>query len=300
MTDEENTPELNSTTTDVTSDPPSDLTPDTKCETPPEAKKGPPVAPKPAWFRQSLKKLRNDQDHKTAKPAEQRSSVSRNFGIKSASSGGNLSIKQKIHSFETFSTPESAEKGENRRPVAPSASLPVVEKESRNHTSLPAEYGKSKNEMPKEIQASQSVSAGETDITPAASSQTTATFSEAEPSTKSQGDPLPSETTSTDPQSDMNDSQSASVHNDINISASKQEPEQESSSTESGLTSVTSNQAEGESPSEGTEDGTEGDGSQSQEKLLSPTPTATAAAPTGGLEGETLGKILAFSNQVFY
>ncbi|XP_062273658.1 pro-interleukin-16 [Scomber scombrus] len=310
MADEENTPELNSTATDVISDPPSDLTHDTQCETPPEAKKGPPVAPKPAWFRQSLKKLRNDQDHKkTAKPAEQRSSVGRNFGIKSASSGGNLSIKQKIHSFETFSTPESTEKGDNRRPVAPSTSLPVVEKESRNHTSLPAEYGKSKNEMPKEIQASQSASAGETDSTPAvtcsspqASSQTTATFSEAEPSTKSQGDPPPSDTTSPDPQSEMNDSHSAPVHNDINISPSKQEPEQESSSTESkvlpcaGLTSVTSNQAEGESPSEATEDGTEGDGSQSQEKLLSPTPTAPSS--TGGLEGETLEKILAFSNQV--
>ncbi|XP_067453826.1 pro-interleukin-16 isoform X2 [Thunnus thynnus] len=317
MSDEENTPELNGTQ-QVTSDPPSDLAPETKCETSPESKKGPPVAPKPAWFRQSLRKIRNEQaQKKIAKPAEQRPTAgfNRSFGVKSASSAANLSIKQKIHSFETFSTPESPEKGDNRRPVAPSTSLPLMEKESGSQNSPLGEYGKSKNEIPKEIQVSQSASAGETDSTPSAvtcstpeaCSQTTATFSEAEPSTQSPTDPPPSDTTSTDPESGINDSHSAPVHNNMDVSPSEQEPDPQrenvSRSTESevlpcaGLTSVTSNQPEGESPPVGTE----GDGSQSQGKLFSQTPSAPASTDINslrGLEGESLGKILAFSNQV--
>ncbi|KAM7423491.1 hypothetical protein PAMA_000036 [Pampus argenteus] len=315
MNDEEDTPTLNCTTTDVGSDPPNNLDPEIKCETTPESKKGPPVAPKPTWFRQSLKKIRNEQDQKKiTKPTEQRPTVgfNRSFGVKSAVSATNLSIKQKIHSFETFSTPESQEKVDNRRSVAPSTSLPLTENKSGSPTVPLGELGKSKNEVPKEIQANQSASAGETDTPstvtcsiPEACSQTTASFSEAEPSTQYPTEPLPSDTTSTDPQSGINDSHSD--HDDMNVLPSKQEPELQrkdvSRSTEfkvlpcADLTSVTSNQTDGESPPQGTE----GDGSQIQGKLFRPTPSAAASTEgnsLGGLEGESLGKILAFSKQV--
>ncbi|KAM7406650.1 hypothetical protein PAMP_001017 [Pampus punctatissimus] len=317
MNDEENTPNPNCTTTDVSSDPPNNLAPEIKCETTPESKKGPPVAPKPTWFRQSLRKIRNEQDqNKIAKSTEQRPTVgyNRSFGVKSALSATNLSIKQKIHSFETFSTPESQEKVDNRRSVAPSTSLPLMENKSCSHTVPLGELGKNKNEVPKEIQVSQSASAGETDTpstvtcsTPEACSQTTASFSEAEPSTQYPTEPLPSDTTSTDPQSGMNYSYLALVHEDMHVLPSKQEPELQrkdvSRSTESkvlpcaGLTSVTSNQADGESPPQGTE----GDRSQIQGKLFILTPSAAASIDSnslGGLEGESLGKILAFSKQV--
>nr|XP_025035354.1 pro-interleukin-16 isoform X2 [Pelodiscus sinensis] len=88
-------------------------------------KKGPPVAPKPAWFRQSLKGLkkgnslistRADQsstDPPSPSGKEWGSSLSR------ASPRGS-SIKQRINSFETFSAPQSPEKGNRKTSPKPS------------------------------------------------------------------------------------------------------------------------------------------------------------------------------------
>lgn len=75
------------------------------------------MAPKPAWFRQSLRKIRDEQDQKKG--------FSRSFGARSGSPAANLSIKQKIHSFETFSNSEAPENGGHRRPGA--TSLTVME-----------------------------------------------------------------------------------------------------------------------------------------------------------------------------
>ncbi|XP_074480620.1 pro-interleukin-16 isoform X1 [Sebastes fasciatus] len=310
MSDEENVSELNGTATDVTSDPPSDLTPENTSESPLEAKTAPPVAPKPVWFRKSLRKIRDEQDQKKpAKPAEQRPAVgfNRNFGIRSASSGANLSIRQKIHSFETFSSAEGPEKGGNMKPVAPSTSLPL-EKESRSQPASHGDYGKGTHEIPEEIPANPSSSIRETDnrsvsaVTSFASeacSPTTAT--EDEPSSiQSPTDlPLP-DTVNTDLDSGMEDSHSAPVHDDRNDFSSHRESELErvdlTGSTEYKSlpteTSMSSNQAEEESPPEGTEE----DGAQSQGKLSATPPTDIN--PPRGLEGESLGKILAFSNQV--
>ncbi|XP_071610481.1 pro-interleukin-16 isoform X3 [Heliangelus exortis] len=89
-------------------------------------KKGPPVAPKPAWFRQSLKGLRKansdlkpqtDQNHpdlETTSSQELQSSLSR------VSPGGS-SIKQRISSFESLSAPQSPEKVHRRLSLKPSA-----------------------------------------------------------------------------------------------------------------------------------------------------------------------------------
>uniref|UniRef100_A0A3B4AK12 Uncharacterized protein n=1 Tax=Periophthalmus magnuspinnatus TaxID=409849 RepID=A0A3B4AK12_9GOBI len=103
----------------------------------PAVKQGPPVAPKPVWYRQSLKKIREEQTQKktTKSPVDPPSSVgySRSFGSRGqTSSNTNLSIRQKIHSFETFSSPESPEKVITaKRQVSTSSSLPTIEKETK-------------------------------------------------------------------------------------------------------------------------------------------------------------------------
>ncbi len=323
MSDEENTPELNGTAIDLTSDPPSDMPPENPSETCPGAKKGPPVAPKPTWFRQSLRKIRDGQDQKKqTKPAEQRPAMgfNRSFGVRSASSAANLSIKQKIHSFETFSSSEvGPEKGGYRKPVAPSTSPPLMEKESSSHPASHGENEKGTDEIPKEIQTNQSVSVSETvntavSATPSAiisstseaCSQTTSRSSEDKPPSIQSPTDIPlSDSISTDLLSGIQDSHSASVHDDRDVLPSKQESELErvdlSRSTESKVlppaTSMRSSQADGECPPKGTE----GDGAQSQEQLLSVITSAAPPAdshPLRGLEGESLEKILAFSNQV--
>ncbi|XP_032392428.1 pro-interleukin-16 [Etheostoma spectabile] len=304
MTEEDNMPELNGT--NGTSDLPSDTTPENTFETPPGAKMAPPVAPKPVWFRQSLRKLRDEQGQKKqAKAAEQRPTVvfNRSSGVRSASSAANLSIKQKIHSFETFSSPECPEKGGNKRPVAPSASL-SLEKESESPP-FSLDCGKGEHKIPEVIQAS----VRETDSTHVsaitssaseASSQTTAKETEDKPPSIQSPTDLPlSETISKELNSGIHDSHSAPVHDDRNVFLPKQECELErealTRSTEykvlPPVTSVRSTEAEGESSPEGMEE----DGAQSQGKL--PTPATDSNAPRG-LEGESLDRILAFSNQV--
>ncbi|KAM4765892.1 pro-interleukin-16 isoform 3-T3 [Cyanocitta cristata] len=88
-------------------------------------KKGPPVAPKPTWFRQSLKGLRKansdlkpqaDQsppNHDSISNKNLQSSLSR------VSPGGS-SIKQRISSFESLSAPQSPEKPPRRLSPKPS------------------------------------------------------------------------------------------------------------------------------------------------------------------------------------
>ncbi|XP_062357183.1 pro-interleukin-16 isoform X2 [Cinclus cinclus] len=88
-------------------------------------KKGPPVAPKPTWFRQSLKGLRKansdlkpqaDQsppNHDSISSKKLQSSLSR------VSPGGS-SIKQRISSFESLSAPQSPEKSPRRLSLKPS------------------------------------------------------------------------------------------------------------------------------------------------------------------------------------
>ncbi|XP_068059885.1 pro-interleukin-16 isoform X1 [Anomalospiza imberbis] len=88
-------------------------------------KKGPPVAPKPTWFRQSLKGLRKansdlkpqaDQsppNHDSISSKKLQSSLSR------VSPGGS-SIKQRISSFESLSAPQSPEKNPRRLSLKPS------------------------------------------------------------------------------------------------------------------------------------------------------------------------------------
>uniref|UniRef100_UPI003AAEF497 pro-interleukin-16 n=1 Tax=Centroberyx gerrardi TaxID=166262 RepID=UPI003AAEF497 len=328
MNDEGNTPELNGTVTYSSSDPASDPTPQPESETPPEVKKGPPVAPKPAGFRQSLRKIRNGRDQRdVAKPADQRPAggFSRSFGVslRSTSSAANLSIRQKIHSFETFSSPEGQEKGGNRSPLALSTSLPLMEKDSpRSHHAPLRDHGTKKNEITKEIKAECPVPAEErgdatfspspsvlTSSPPEAGLPITASPSNADPpSIESPIAPPSSETVHTDPGSGTSDSHSVPDKDDMDPSPSSQEaaaseadPEADalSGSTETkdsppgGPTRRRSSSAKGESPPP------EGHGEQSQGKQLSLTRNAPSPSPSPDTSiGESFGKILAFSNQV--
>ncbi|KAM9461157.1 pro-interleukin-16 isoform 2-T2 [Clarias gariepinus] len=94
------------------------------------AKKAPPVAPKPAWVRQSLRSIKSGRSPAEAfKKTEIRSQdTGRTFGVssRSTSSTSNLSFKQKLSSFETFSNADGADRTSRR--TAPSSSLSQMEK----------------------------------------------------------------------------------------------------------------------------------------------------------------------------
>ncbi|XP_033045096.1 pro-interleukin-16 isoform X1 [Trachypithecus francoisi] len=90
-------------------------------------KKGPPVAPKPAWFRQSLKGLRNRASDPRGLPdpalSIQPAPASREHlgpNIR-ASSSSSSSIKQRISSFETFGSSQLPDKGAQRLSLQPSS-----------------------------------------------------------------------------------------------------------------------------------------------------------------------------------
>ena len=309
MSDQENTPEVNGTHSDVTSDPPSDMTPENTCETPPGEKTAPPVAPKPAWFRQSLRKIRNEQGQKKQdKPAELRSvgGFTRTYGGRSASSSANLSIKQKIHSFETFSSAEVSEKEGNRRPSATSTSistsLPL--EESRSRPASHGDSGRGQNEIQEEIQEITSPCDSEPENPPvfATPSAIPSSTFEACSQTAAGDDPLSIQPPADLPLCDSTDLHSG-THGDPPSAPlpAKQEAEIEEDLTSSNQNTVSPpatsmiSQEGGESLQE------EGDGAENQGKPLSP--TLSAAPPAGshhqrGLEEGSLEKILAFSNQV--
>ncbi|KGL76915.1 Pro-interleukin-16 [Tinamus guttatus] len=89
-------------------------------------KKGPPVAPKPAWFRQSLKGLRKassdqkSQADQSCTELQSMSSKELHSSLSRVSSRGS-SIKQRISSFESLSAPQSPEKVHRR--ISPKPSL---------------------------------------------------------------------------------------------------------------------------------------------------------------------------------
>ncbi|XP_056428101.1 pro-interleukin-16 [Hyla sarda] len=74
-------------------------------------KKGPPVAPKPAWFRQSLRGSKNGDRRADSTPQVKPREPSYSFRPQISS---RASIKQRISSFETYSTPQPPTKGNDR------------------------------------------------------------------------------------------------------------------------------------------------------------------------------------------
>uniref|UniRef100_A0A8C5PLZ0 Pro-interleukin-16 n=1 Tax=Leptobrachium leishanense TaxID=445787 RepID=A0A8C5PLZ0_9ANUR len=88
--------------------------------------KGPPVAPKPTWFRQSLKGSKNP-DRKSFDSSYLKKHTDLSNSYMSSSTSKRMSIKQKINSFETFSTPQSTGKGNDK----PSTKSQVQEEKNR-------------------------------------------------------------------------------------------------------------------------------------------------------------------------
>lgn len=113
MSDEDDVPQLNVSTTKNAAQKPS------------EPKMAPPVAPKPAWFRQSLKKIRDDQEQKKKTQSSElrpAAGFSRSAGGRSGPAASGMAVRQKINSFELFSDTQE-EKGGIRRPVVEKKSL---------------------------------------------------------------------------------------------------------------------------------------------------------------------------------
>ncbi|XP_076879146.1 pro-interleukin-16 [Brachyhypopomus gauderio] len=104
-----------------------------KLEETPGVKMGPPVAPKPSWVRQSLRSIKHGKSPAEAfkNPGSRGQDVGKTFGVSlratsSSTAAANLSIKQKISSFETFSNMDGVERTSKR--LTPSSSLPLMEK----------------------------------------------------------------------------------------------------------------------------------------------------------------------------
>lgn len=268
MTESEKLPTLNDTVEPA--EPSSDMTPS---EFPSGAKKGPPVAPKPPWFRQSLRKILDERERKKPdKSAVQRPHMgfSRSFCGRSASSGANLSIKQKINSFETFSTPAGPEMVDNRKSTSVSSSCPPAETQSRSHS---GSIDNGKDEVPEEIQVNPSPSVST--INPS-TSEGRPQVSQEQP-VKNQ-EPRDLEIAELD--SGTTDAVSSPDHDERNASPSEQESE-----TESVLPSAT-----GLRLSEGRTNSPQVDVEMDE--------ALTVSHPQKDLDGENLEKILTLSNQV--
>lgn len=247
MSDQENA-ELNGTAAD------DDMT-----GTAPESKKAPPVAPKPSWFRQSLRKIRDEQDQKKlCKPA---ASSSRSFGTRGAAPAANRSIKQKIYSFENFSGPEGPEKKPDRRPAASSTTL--MEKEPQNQLASERE---TQCAPVREAEHAISTSPPSEACSPTAKSCDEPPFIQ----------PQPSDPTSTDP------APGSSV-----LPSQLSGPELRADISESEVLPPTAPVRSSPDGEDGLDEGPEGSAAQNQEKL-------SAAQATD----RSLGRILSFSNQV--
>ncbi|MCI4383327.1 hypothetical protein PGIGA_G00025200 [Pangasianodon gigas] len=124
MSDHNGNNEINGTVSETT-DPISSSKPEETAD----VKKGPPVAPKPAWVRQSLRSIKSGRSPAEAFKNQSKSQdTGKTFGVslRATSSAANLSFKQKLSSFETFSNTDGAERTSRRS--APSSSLPQMEK----------------------------------------------------------------------------------------------------------------------------------------------------------------------------
>uniref|UniRef100_A0A096LQ76 Pro-interleukin-16 n=1 Tax=Poecilia formosa TaxID=48698 RepID=A0A096LQ76_POEFO len=209
------------------------------------SKIAPPVAPKPAWFNPSLRKIQvnSDQRKQTSDSKEiPEAGVTRSFGGRSTSGTVSMSFKQKIRSFETFSTAEAQEKRASRSSTPHSNLLTLLKQESESAChSYPASDrhdGKSKQDIPREMQSDQStfvvkenISVPPSVITSAMDQdycQSKAKMSEDQLSCYEMGiNNLPSDTTCFETGSVMDDANSVSVHDGCKLQPSEKESESE-------------------------------------------------------------------------
>lgn len=303
---------------DVAPDPPSTVTSEHTAQKASGSKKAPPVAPKPVWFNMSLKKIQDNQDQrKQTSDSEEipTTVVTRGKGGRSISGAVNMSIKQKIRSFETYSSPAAQDIRATRRSTSLSKSLALIEKESTSpHHSYPASDrhdGKSKQDIPNEMQSDQSTSDGNENISVPASGITSPTYKDCcQTKAKSSEDKLScneicisiplSETICSENDSEIGDAILASVQ----VDSIQQQPKHESEfekvdfsrfkdiSVLPSASSVRMNQKQA------VNNLGEDSGNDCEELLDQNTCPATECQPQKNQEGEHFGKIIAFSNQV--
>ncbi|KAJ7994740.1 hypothetical protein DPEC_G00252610, partial [Dallia pectoralis] len=319
--------------TTVLSDQTAHSTPPSLTSTPssgpdsPGVKKGPPVAPKPAWTRQSLRSIRNGRSQpEHTKPLDKRGAGT-NFGVSLRSTSTTQSLKQKIHSFETFSGSEGQEKfAHSRRPVAPSTSLPLKDRVKSNPF-ISEHNGMVQPDTSKEAKGTSPIPDKEKNMgflssAPVASPLSTRPSSTTHPSQSTWASPPPTDDLgsecqaqvkeTTDPKTDNCDSKSPEdTAEPIVPEASLPETESETKPLDEPVeTSVyLSSPLPGmSSPPESTENRDEdvtytpARGEQTSQEMPSLTPSSSSfldeSTSARGLEGESLGKILSFSNQV--
>ncbi|XP_028812395.1 pro-interleukin-16 isoform X2 [Denticeps clupeoides] len=266
-------------------------------------KKGPPVAPKPSWARESLKKYGRLQPEALKLTEVKSPSDGRTFGVNlrnAASSGSTLSLKQKIHSFETFSSPDKVERGSRRE--TPSASLPVLEKPpNRNDVSTTSSY----NSAEKTSRPLTSTPAKEPATSPSepTTSPSDPTTNPPEPNT-SPPEPTTSSPEPTTSVSEINNHPSKSittVKEEI-ISETVQEAAfcpllETSAPTHSPRRASSSKETPSDKHPYSEENALNQAGLRTRSLPLnaSPSPESTSSM---GLDGENLAKILSFSNQM--
>ncbi|XP_065150339.1 pro-interleukin-16 [Paramisgurnus dabryanus] len=326
----------------------TNVTSDSSSEQTPNVKKGPPVAPKSAWVRQSLKNIKSGKPVKEAlkQPDHRSQDTGRTFGsgLRSASSGGNLSIRQKISSFETFSNAEAAERPSRR--VAAATCPPLIEKTAKTQKADYSNAGRTKVvtsnlEKNDNCQSLPTISAS---IQPAGEEKQSASLSSNiasdHHSLEEEKQPASfSSNIASDPHSLEEDKQSASLSSNITSDLHSLEEEKQSTSLDSNITSEScepilieeptsilkelppvaeteQEPAPSQEPSppishvprrsssskEGTSEkpySSEGVGTHTVSLRTKSLPLSPSDAPSQcGLEGESLGIILSFSNQV--
>uniref|UniRef100_A0A673JN14 Pro-interleukin-16 n=2 Tax=Sinocyclocheilus rhinocerous TaxID=307959 RepID=A0A673JN14_9TELE len=304
MSDQNGDSEVNGTASETTN-----TTSDSKSEQSPNGKKAPPVAPKPAWARQSIKSIKSGKSITEAlkhpEPKHNRShDTGRTFGIslRAASTGANLSIRQKINSFETFSSPDGAERPSRR--LAPAASLPPVEKTTETSSADYSNAGRTK------VTTSNLHNNDGCQSTPTISA-TTQPPEEEKQEPASLGSDIISEThhspAEEENQSTSHDSEpckSIPVEEPALDSTKELPPatetEQEPSPSEEDLPPSSHVPRRSSSSKEGPIEKTEGAGTHavSLRTRSLPLSPSSDAPNSSGLDGESLGIILSFSNQV--
>uniref|UniRef100_A0A673GJW1 Pro-interleukin-16 n=2 Tax=Sinocyclocheilus rhinocerous TaxID=307959 RepID=A0A673GJW1_9TELE len=299
MSDLNGDSDLNGTSSETTN-----TTSDSKSEQSPNVKKGPPVAPKPAWARQSIKSIKSGKPITEAlkHPDNRSQDTGRTFGIslRAATSGANLSIRQKISSFETFSSADGSERPSRR--LAPTASLPPVEKMAKTSSADYSSAGRTKvttsnlhnnddcqstptisaTTQPPREEKQQPASLGSDIISEPhpAEEEKQSTSHDSEPCK-----PIPAEEPALDSTKELppaSETEQEPLPSQDDLSPSSHVPRRSSSSKEG--------------PAEKNEGaGTHAVSLRTQSLPLSP---SSDAPNSSGLDGESLGIILSFSNQV--
>ncbi|XP_036441870.1 pro-interleukin-16 isoform X2 [Colossoma macropomum] len=304
MSDHNGNNEINGTASETT-----DAISSSKPEETPGAKKGPPVAPKPSWVRQSLRSIKSGKSPAEAfkHPDSRSHDAGRTFGVslRTTSSAGNLSIKQKISSFETFSNTDGAERTNRRQ--APHSSLPLTEKsQALFEKAQPVDTNNAGKGRTSVINANDNDKPSQPDTsepppTTEPSSEVEQTTSEKTSSEKEQT--TSEETETCDPAVVENPSEEST--NPPEEIPSRAETEEEASPPEEDLPSVghcprrssSSKDPPSEKPSSSEDQGSHPASLRTRSLPLNTNPS-TDANNQSGLEGVSLEIILSFSNQV--